>query len=165
MLLTKSISFHVSATINVTVGDFSKNVWANVDTLKANLDGLLSTAIIRGDNPSELIKYLKPLVKETVLNKRYAAERIARTESARVQYKAQLDSLKNNDYKYCKWYIEPGDVKPVERLLFQIVVVIFLKVSMKLMTAQIFQYILIAGVPLEHGGKMKQVIVSMINKL
>lgn len=111
MLLTKSISFHVSATINVTVGDFSKNVWANGDTLKANLDGLLSTAIIRGDNPRELIKYLKPLVKETVLNKRYAAERIARTESARVQYKAQLDSLKNNDYKYCKWYIEPGACK------------------------------------------------------
>ena len=111
MLLTKSISFHVSATVNVTVGDFSKNVWANVDTLKANLDGLLSTAIIRGDNPRELIKYLKPLVKETVLNKRYAAERIARTESARVQYKAQLDSLKTNDYKYCKWYIEPGACK------------------------------------------------------
>ena len=111
MLLTKSISFHVSATINVTVGDFSKNVWANVDTLKANLDGLLSTAIIRGDNLRELIKYLKPLVKETVLNKRYAAERIARTESARVQYKAQLDSLKTNDYKYCKWYIEPGACK------------------------------------------------------
>ena len=100
-----------SATANVTVGDFSKNVWANVDTLKANLDGLLSTAIIRGDNPRELIKYLKPLVKETVLNKRYAAERIARTESARVQYKAQLDSLKTNDYKYCKWYIEPGACK------------------------------------------------------
>ncbi|MDK7109085.1 ADP-ribosyltransferase [Lactobacillus iners] len=100
-----------SATANVTVGDFSKNVWANVDTLKANLDGFLSTAIIRGDNPRELIKYLKPLVKETVLNKRYAAERIARTESARVQYKAQLDSLKTNDYKYCKWYIEPGACK------------------------------------------------------
>lgn len=100
-----------SATANVTVGDFSKNVWANVDTLKANLDGLLSTAIIRGDNPRALIKYLKPLVKETVLNKRYAAERIARTESARVQYKAQLDSLKTNDYKYCKWYIEPGACK------------------------------------------------------
>ncbi|EEW51489.1 hypothetical protein HMPREF0520_1109 [Lactobacillus iners DSM 13335] len=30
------------------------------------------------------------------------------------------------------------------------------------MIAQTFQYILIAGVPLEHGGKMKQVIVSMI---
>ncbi|MDK7227413.1 minor capsid protein [Lactobacillus iners] len=72
---------------------------------------MLSTAIIRGDNPSELIKYLKPLVKEIVLNKRYAAERIARTESARVQYKAQIDSLKNNDYKYCKWYIEPGACK------------------------------------------------------
>lgn len=162
MLLTKSISFHVSATINVTVGDFSKNVWANVDTLKANLDGLLSTAIIRGDNPSELIKYLKPLVKETVLNKRYAAERIARTESARVQYKAQLDSLKTNDYKYCKWYIEPGACKACREIAISNSGGNLPEGIYEVETAQTFQYILIAGVPLEHGGKMKQAIVILI---
>jgi SPP1 gp7 family putative phage head morphogenesis protein len=96
------------ATASVNSGAFSKNVWANVDTLKANLDGLLSTALIRGDNPREMIKYLRPLVKSTVMNQSYAAERIARTETARVQHQAQLDAIINADYKYVKWYAEPS---------------------------------------------------------
>lgn len=100
-----------SATANIAVGAFSKNIWANIDNLKARLDGLLATAMIRGDNPKEMVKYLKPLVKSTVGNSAYAAERIARTESARVQHEAQVLSLKQNDYKYCKWYIEPGACK------------------------------------------------------
>ena len=99
------------ATANIAVGAFSKNIWANIDNLKARLDGLLATAMIRGDNPKEMVKYLKPLVKSTVGNSAYAAERIARTESARVQHEAQVLSLKQNDYKYCKWYIEPGACK------------------------------------------------------
>lgn len=40
-----------SATANIAVGAFSKNMWANIDNLKARLDGLLATAMIRGDNP------------------------------------------------------------------------------------------------------------------
>ncbi len=96
------------ATANITVGAFSKNIWANIDNLKARLDGLVATAMIRGDNPKEMIKYLKPMVKKTVGDATYAAERIARTESSRVQHEAQVLSLKQNDYKYCKWYIEPG---------------------------------------------------------
>lgn len=100
-----------SATANIAVGAFSKNIWANIDNLKARLDGLLATAMIRGDNPKEMVKYLKPLVKSTVGNSAYAAERIARTESSRVQHEAQVLSLKQNDYKYCKWYIEPGACK------------------------------------------------------
>lgn len=98
-------------TSNVAVGAFSKNIWANIDLMKATLDGLLSTAIIRGDNPREMIKYIKPLVKKSVYDKRYAAERIARTETARVQHEAQVDSLKAANYKYCKWYAEPGACK------------------------------------------------------
>lgn len=99
------------ATANITVGAFSKNIWANIDNLKARLDGLVATAMVRGDNPKEMIKYLKPMVKKTVGDATYAAERIARTESSRVQHEAQVLSLKQNDYKYCKWYIEPGACK------------------------------------------------------
>lgn len=99
------------ATANIAVGAFSKNIWANIDNLKARLDGLVATAMVRGDNPKEMIKYLKPMVKKTVGNAGYAAERIARTESSRVQHEAQVLSLKQNDYKYCKWYIEPGACK------------------------------------------------------
>lgn len=99
------------ATANITVGAFSKNIWANIDNLKARLDGLVATAMVRGDNPKEMIKYLKPMVKKTVGDATYAAERIARTESSRVQHEAQVLSLKQNDYKYCKWYSEPGACK------------------------------------------------------
>ena len=53
-----------SATANIAVGAFSKNIWANIDNLKARLDGLLATAMIRGDNPKEMVKYLKPLVEQ-----------------------------------------------------------------------------------------------------
>lgn len=98
-------------TASIAVGDFSKNVWANVDVLKARLDGLVATAMIRGDNPREMIKYLKPLVSKTVKDARYAAERIARTESARAQHKVQIESLKKAEYKYCKWYAEAGACK------------------------------------------------------
>ena len=100
-----------SATANIAVGAFSKNIWANIDNLKARLDGLVATAMVRGDNPKEMIKYLKPMVKKTVGDATYAAERIARTESSRVQHEAQVLSLKQNDYKYCKWYSEPGACK------------------------------------------------------
>lgn len=106
---TPTVIDQMTATINV--GAFSKNIWANVDVLKANLDGLVATAMIRGDNPREMIKYLKPLVKKTIMDSTYAAERIARTESARAQNYAQIESLKKADYKYCKWYIEPGACK------------------------------------------------------
>ncbi|GFZ27249.1 minor capsid protein [Lactobacillus corticis] len=98
-------------TASINVGAFSKNVWANIDVLKARLDGLVATAMIRGDNPREMIKYLKPLVKKTVSDARYAAERIARTESARAQHLAQIEFLKKNGYKYCKWYAESGACK------------------------------------------------------
>lgn len=113
---TKNASWSSTAVIDQTtagiaVGDFSKNIWTNIDVLKSKLDGLVATAMIRGDNPREMIKYLKPLVKSTVKDARYAAERIARTESARAQHKAQIESLKKAEYKYCKWYAEAGACK------------------------------------------------------
>lgn len=33
-------------------------------------------------------------------------ERIARTESARVQFNAQVESIKDNGMRYCKWYVD-----------------------------------------------------------
>lgn len=107
--VSQSVLSHITSSINVA--SFSKNIWANIDVMKANLDGLLATAVVRGDNPRELVRYLTKYVKSEVGDKRYAAERIARTETARVQHEVQLESLKGNDYKYCKWYAEPGACK------------------------------------------------------
>lgn len=91
--------------------NFSQRVWANIDALKAELDAVISTGIIRGDNPREMARLLKKHVKTTVANHRYVAERIARTESARVQFVAQKNSLIKADYRFCKWHAEPGACK------------------------------------------------------
>lgn len=91
--------------------NFSQRVWADNDALKAELDAVISTGIIRGDNPREMAKLLKEHVKSTVDNHRYVTERIARTESARVQFKAQKDSLTEMGYCFCQWHAEPSACK------------------------------------------------------
>lgn len=91
--------------------NFSQRIWANIDALKAELDAVISTGIIHGDNPREMARLLKKHVRQTVTNHRYVTERIARTESARVQHKAQVSSLIKMDYRFCKWHAEPGACK------------------------------------------------------
>lgn len=91
--------------------NFSQRIWANIDALKAELDAVISTGIIRGDNPREMARLLKKHVRQTVTNHRYVTERIARTESARVQHKAQVSSLIEMNYRFCKWHAEPGACK------------------------------------------------------
>lgn len=87
--------------------DFSKRIWANQDALKAELDGIISTGIIRGESPRKMATRLKAQIKDSVTNHKYVTERIARTESARVQYTAQIDSIKKNGYQYVQWFAEP----------------------------------------------------------
>lgn len=91
--------------------NFSQRIWADVDALKAELDAVISTGIIRGDNPREMARLLKKHVKTAVTSHRYVTERLARTESARVQHKAQVSSLIKMDYRFCKWHAEPGACK------------------------------------------------------
>lgn len=91
--------------------NFSKRIWANVDSLKGRLDGLVSTAIIRGDNPKEMAKWLTGEVAATVNNQKYVAERLARSETARVQFSVQKMSALDNGYKYVKWYAEGSACK------------------------------------------------------
>lgn len=87
--------------------DFSKRIWANQDALKAELDGIISTGIIRGESPRKMATRLKAQIKDSVTNHKYVTERIARTESARVQYTVQIDSIKKNGYQYVQWFAEP----------------------------------------------------------
>ncbi|WP_229101496.1 minor capsid protein [Ligilactobacillus salivarius] len=91
--------------------NFSKRIWANQDALKARLDATLSIGLIQGQNPRKMAKQLRDLVSKEVTNARYATERIARTESARVQTQAQLKSFRDNGYKFCKWHAEPSACK------------------------------------------------------
>ncbi len=85
---------------------FSDRLWANQDALKARLDAVISNGVIQGQSPRKVAKLLKSQVKTTVTNQRYVTERIARTESARVQFSAQIDSIKANGYEYVQWFAE-----------------------------------------------------------
>lgn len=85
---------------------FSERLWANQDALKAKLDQVITNGVIQGQSPAKMARRLKPLVKDTVHNQRYVTERIARAESARVQFSAQMDLIKSNGYKYVQWFAE-----------------------------------------------------------
>ncbi|KMO50198.1 phage head morphogenesis protein [Lacticaseibacillus rhamnosus] len=87
---------------------FSQRIWINQDILKAKLDELLTAATIQGQSPLKIARKLRNQVAETVNNSRYVTERIARTESARIQTQAQLDSFHKFGYDYCNWVAEPS---------------------------------------------------------
>lgn len=87
--------------------NFSHRIWANQDALKAELDGIISAGVMRGESPRKMATNIKAQVKDSVTNHRYVTERVARTESSRVQYKAQIDSIKKNGYQFVQWFAEP----------------------------------------------------------
>lgn len=99
--------------------NFSKRIWANMDVLKGQLDGLVSSAIIRGENPVKMAKQLTGMVSSTVMDQEYAAERLARTEIARVQFAAQKNSIIDNGYKYVKWIAEGSACKVCREIAYK----------------------------------------------
>lgn len=102
-------SKQVAKTVMAQTGgaNFSQRLWANQDALKAELDRVISNGIISGESPRKMAVRLKSQVKDTVTNNRYVTERIARTESARVQYTAQIEAIKKNGYQFVQWFAEP----------------------------------------------------------
>ncbi|MDB8868178.1 minor capsid protein [Pediococcus acidilactici] len=105
---TETSSIVMASTGNA---NFSERLWANSDVFKAKLDQLLTKQMVQGLNPRVIARDLKPYLKEEVNNARYVTERLARTESARVQTQAQLRSFKKYDIKTCKWHAEPSACK------------------------------------------------------
>ena len=94
-------------TKQVNGATFSQRVWANQDALKAQLDTVITNGILTGKNPRVVARQLRDKVKVTVKNHSYVTERIARTESARVQYSAQIELIKKNGYQFVHWIAEP----------------------------------------------------------
>lgn len=86
---------------------FSQRLWADQDALKAKLDQVLSVGMIQGQNPRKMATRLREQVKTVVGNQRYVTERLARTESARIQTNVQLESIKKHGYNYVQWIAEP----------------------------------------------------------
>lgn len=78
---------------------FSERIWGNNQALKADLDRLLVRSITQGKNPRELARELRNIFDSS----KYEAERLMRTESARVQtaiQKQSYDKYEIDEYEY-----------------------------------------------------------------
>lgn len=78
---------------------FSERIWVNQDQLKNSLSSVLSSALIQGKNSREFI----PQIRKKFDVSRCNAERLLRTEIARVQTQAQIESYEANgidEYEY-----------------------------------------------------------------
>lgn len=73
---------------------FSNRIWMHQDLLKADVDKLLQQGMIQGKNPRVLAKELEKRFAVTSTN----AERLMRTELARVQTDAQVQSFIKNGF-------------------------------------------------------------------
>ena len=90
---------------------FSDTLWKNGDAMKGALDMALTSGLVQGLNPRSLTGSLREHLKATVKNAQYAADRLARTESARVQSLAQDDCYKDLGVKEVRWIAEPSACK------------------------------------------------------
>lgn len=86
---------------------FSKSLWQNQDVIVSKVHQAVTLAMTRGLNPRRIAKDLRPEVVTDTTSAAYAAERIARTETAAAQNQAQLDSFEENDVSKVVWIAEP----------------------------------------------------------
>lgn len=78
---------------------FSERIWVNQDLLKNSLSSVLSNALIQGKNPREFIPHIRKKFDVSRCN----AERLLRTEIARIQTQAQAESYEASgidEYEY-----------------------------------------------------------------
>lgn len=73
---------------------YSDRIWMNQDILKSDLSKLLQSGLIQGKNPRVLARELKKKFDISTSN----AERLMRTELARVQTEAQKQSFERNGF-------------------------------------------------------------------
>ncbi|BDI01760.1 hypothetical protein LmYK1_10000 [Ligilactobacillus murinus] len=86
-------------------------LWINQTVLKTKLDALISRAMIKGTNPTQLVSMLRNNVAQEVKNATSVIERLVITETARVQDEATMRSFRANGFKFCKWIAEPTACK------------------------------------------------------
>lgn len=74
---------------------YSDRIWMYQGMLKAELEGLLASGLIRGQNPKKLAKHLEKRFDVSAYN----AQRLMTTELARVQTEAQKQSFIRNGFE------------------------------------------------------------------
>lgn len=91
---------------------FSDRIWMYQGMLKSELDRLLQTGLIQGQNPRVLARHLK----ERFGVSRYNAERLIRTEMARVQTESAKRSMEENEFEEYEFMAE-GNACPICRAI------------------------------------------------
>lgn len=91
---------------------FSDRIWTSQAELQASLERGLTRTILRGENPKDWSVSLRNMVRDELvsLNKKnalYVANRLAITESARVQVEVLNKTLKAGGYDKFVWIAEP----------------------------------------------------------
>lgn len=83
---------------------FSDRVWMYQDMLRDDLDKLLQQGLIQGKNPRVLAREIKQKFQASTFN----AERLMRTELARVQTEAQKQSFERNGFDMYEFIVNGG---------------------------------------------------------
>ena len=114
-ILADSVSFDVEKRVEqvlsgsyklkdtATFKTFSDNIWLYKTELQNDLEKMLVRSFTRGENPRVMARELRDRFKVTG----YQAERLARTETARMQTAIQRDSLEENGIKQYEYIAEP----------------------------------------------------------
>ena len=93
---------------------FSQRVWFNMAQMRGDLGKLLENGMIQGKNARVLAKELyqyylgNPTLKNGRAGAKYAAERLMRTELARVQTESQKQSFEKNGFSQYTFIVNGG---------------------------------------------------------
>ncbi len=94
--------------------DFSTRLWGHMGQMRADIGKMLEQGMIQGKNSrvlaKEMYKYFigEPRLKNGKSGAKYAAERLMRTELARVQTEAQRQSFEKNGFSQYRFIVNGG---------------------------------------------------------
>lgn len=113
--------YYVDEVVNASFfsATFSERIWGNNEALKAELDRLLIRSITQGKNPRDMARELRKLFDSS----KYEAERLMRTESARIQTAIQKKSYEMYEIEKYEFIAEPTACplcKPLDGRIFKV---------------------------------------------
>nr|DAT01028.1 MAG TPA: minor capsid protein [Caudoviricetes sp.] len=103
--------------------DYEDFIWANQQDLVADIKKGIRRTIYKGEHPYKWSRTLDKQLKKMTDNYSYMANRIAVTETTKIQIACQIDSFKNNEYSKAMWVCEPTachDCMPFDGIVFDI---------------------------------------------
>ena len=111
----------VTNIINGSFGSstFSERLWGNTQYLANSLDTLLTQSIINGRHPNDVARELR---RQFDISQKQA-ERLMRTESARVHAECAVKSMEKNGVTQYEWVSEPSACKicsPLDGKIFEV---------------------------------------------